>query len=341
MDNYEFRVKATKGRARLIHPKITDQVTEDQLLEGDMLLTREQLRELNASLISGSLEGVKPKDPPRELNGVFHNAKLNPNLRWPDNTLAFELLRHGQGHDKIRRTLKNLEKKLGSYQGAGSCVKFVERQWGDRVQVVWHNDRCYSLVGKSLGHGTQYLNLGGGCMDTATIEHEFLHALGVHHTQSRHDRDEHVKIIWENIIGGKQNNNFNKYKEDEVTHFGIPYDYRSVMHYEADDFTKNGGLTIVRRDRTKPNIFGNENGVTDSDIKLVRKMYYCDGDCTIIKGKNRGRKCVFPFIYKGKRYDFCIASEFGGGNFWCSMDTYYNGGGNWGYCNKETCPLEP
>lgn len=33
-------------------------------------------------------------------------------------------------------------------------------------------------------------------------------------------------------------NNFVKYGTDRVTHFGVEYDYGSVMHYSANSFSK-------------------------------------------------------------------------------------------------------
>ena len=48
---------------------------------------------------------------------------------------------------------------------------------------------CWSWIGM-LGNGRQELDLKStGCMDIGTIEHEFLHALGVHHEQTRPDGD--------------------------------------------------------------------------------------------------------------------------------------------------------
>ena len=39
-----------------------------------------------------------------------------------------------------------------------------------------------------LGIGRQKLNLANGCFVIGTVEHEFLHALGVHHEHKRPDR---------------------------------------------------------------------------------------------------------------------------------------------------------
>lgn len=50
--------------------------------------------------------------------------------------------------------------------------------------------------------GKQVLSIGAGCDRIATIEHEFLHALGFWHEQSRADRDDYVTIMWDRIQEG-------------------------------------------------------------------------------------------------------------------------------------------
>ena len=61
--------------------------------------------------------------------------------------------------------------------------------------------RCFSSVGNRLV-GKQRLSIGTNCDRIATIEHEFLHALGFWHEQSRSDRDDYVTIMWDRISEG-------------------------------------------------------------------------------------------------------------------------------------------
>lgn len=69
-------------------------------------------------------------------------------------------------------------------------------------------------------------------------------ALGFHHMQCAYDRNDYVKIHYENIKLGKEHN-FKKYTSTEVTHFNTTYDYYSILHYSAYGFSKNKAPTIV------------------------------------------------------------------------------------------------
>ena len=67
---------------------------------------------------------------------------------------------------------------------------------------VWFTSfRCYSFVGRR-GDG-QVLSLKRpGCVYHNVIQHELLHALGFNHEQTRSDRDQHVRILLENVEPG-------------------------------------------------------------------------------------------------------------------------------------------
>ncbi len=56
------------------------------------------------------------------------------------------------------------------------------------------------------------------------------HVLGFFHEQSRSDREDYVKIIYENIQPDKITD-FEYYPSSVISTFGFPYDYSSIMHF--------------------------------------------------------------------------------------------------------------
>lgn len=61
--------------------------------------------------------------------------------------------------------------------------------------------QCASYIGKIGGPQSIILSTDG-CTRVGTIIHEFMHALGIVHEQSRKDRDVYIKILWDNIPKG-------------------------------------------------------------------------------------------------------------------------------------------
>lgn len=99
------------------------------------------------------------------------------------------------------------------------------------------------MVGRITNRQTLNLQLNG-CIHPRVIVHEFLHALGFYHMQSSYERDGYVRVMWEHIQEGLAHN-FNVYDNNVITNFGHAYDIRSIMHYSAYSFSKNGFATLV------------------------------------------------------------------------------------------------
>merc|ERR1740124_924340 len=142
----------------------------------------------------------------------------------------------------------------------------------------------------SVGHRPgkrSTINLDGGCWDLDIVMHEMGHALGLWHEQSRPDRDEHIKILWDNIKP-QHKHNFNKKTWKEVETLGTPYDLSSMMHYGTTAFTINGERTIQTLDYNKRLLIGQKRGFSNVDVKELNLMY----DCPAYKGTVPPKVCV-------------------------------------------------
>ncbi|XP_074845101.1 meprin A subunit alpha [Carettochelys insculpta] len=168
-----------------------------------------------------------------------------------------------------------------------SCVDF-KPYGGEETYIRFVKaDGCWSMVGDQ--QTGQNLSIGQGCDYKAIVEHELLHALGFYHEQSRTDRDDYVKIWWDEIVPG-YSHNFVKYDDTFISDLNTPYDYESVMHYEPFSFNKNKDVpTITAAIPAFNDIIGQRLDFSTVDIERLNRMYNCTSTHTLLD------QCAFEF----------------------------------------------
>uniref|UniRef100_A0A667Y542 Metalloendopeptidase n=1 Tax=Myripristis murdjan TaxID=586833 RepID=A0A667Y542_9TELE len=151
-----------------------------------------------------------------------------------------------------------------------TCIRFTRRERQRDFLDIQSRSGCYSSVGRR--DGGQVLSLQrSGCVYHHVIQHELLHALGFNHEQTRSDRDEHVRIVLENVKCGKEHN-FRKIEDSR--NLDTPYDYGSLMHYGRYFFSRNGQPTIVPV--PDPDVcIGTARQMSPTDILRVNRLYAC------------------------------------------------------------------
>ncbi|XDV40203.1 hypothetical protein PO909_009330, partial [Leuciscus waleckii] len=161
-----------------------------------------------------------------------------------------------------------------------SCIDFKPRAAEDFYISVESLEGCWSYVGRTFP-GRQTLSIGNGCGIKAIVEHEFLHALGFWHEQSRYDRDDYLTIKFENIIKGYERN-FDKYSENVTTTQGTPYDYYSVMHYDKNAFSNGNGSTIITKLPEFQDVIGQRLDISEYDAIELNKLYKCNSSISFL-----------------------------------------------------------
>lgn len=166
--------------------------------------------------------------------------------------------------ERIRAALAELSDATG--------ILFIEYENRDSLKVE-HNDGI--SIGRGLFASSSYLGRAGGLqglylafdVPKATIQHEFMHALGVNHEFTRHDRDEYVDVIYENIP-----ESYHRQFEIRATNKDCgQFDISSIMMY---------GSYQIQNDPDKPEMllkdgrpFVRSLELSPVDIKTVKSLY--------------------------------------------------------------------
>lgn len=182
-----------------------------------------------------------------------------------------------------------IQAALAQLQGElGACIEFVE-DTTDQYTANWiqvscdASSGCQSAIGM-VGAG-QLMNLAtldngcgaSNCLSVGTIQHEFMHALGFAHEQSRPDRDTFVTVNEANIVPGAFETNFAKLATADWFDMGSAYDYGSVMHYSSRAFitsdANSAGLYTIDANTGSKYIRGQRERASTHDIKQIATLY--------------------------------------------------------------------
>ncbi|CAL1540695.1 unnamed protein product [Lymnaea stagnalis] len=149
-----------------------------------------------------------------------------------------------------------------------TCLRFIKSATSPRRIQFKDGMACYSRLGMQAT--PQPIILGSACMIPGVVVHEIGHAIGWIHEHMRPDRDEHIRVNFENIQNSSWHQ-FRKYNESSINTFGVPYDYLSIMHYGSDSYP--GSMTTL--DPEYQHRIGQRHGFSFKDIKLANVMYSC------------------------------------------------------------------
>lgn len=196
---------------------------------------------------------------------MIDDDKSNPDSKaslWPSGIVPVRTDSESAHDTEFITNIQNAIYQISIKTG----IIFVEAGSSDEDFIEFTREKpgCFSKVGRKSGG--QKLNIGKSCNRVGIIMHELFHALGMRHEQSRSDRDQHVRIFWDNIIPEKKHN-FRRIASGRMS----DYDYKSIMHYGSYSFSKNGQPTILTIDDEE--IKANRSYLTPYDVRGICDLY--------------------------------------------------------------------
>uniref|UniRef100_A0A8C6P814 Metalloendopeptidase n=1 Tax=Nothobranchius furzeri TaxID=105023 RepID=A0A8C6P814_NOTFU len=222
---------------------------------------------------------VHTKDEPLVLDDIAYDSEGERNAdqctsrgcMWPKSADGKVYVPYIISNHYTSRELSIIERGLQSFNDF-SCIRFIKRTNQRDYLTIQSVNGCYSYVGRRGSAQTVSLDRQG-CIYHSTVQHELLHALGFNHEQCRSDRDQHIRVLWQNIQSGLA------YAFDKLNTLNLntPYDYNSqITHciYSRYAFSANNQPTMVPI--PDPNVpFGTATQMSRNDITRLNTLYKC------------------------------------------------------------------
>jgi len=202
------------------------------------------------------------------------NAIVNQKLCWPGGVLPYEISSE-YNSSQLALIEAGINDLVNSTKVNGTeCISIVPRTTESDYVSVFKGSGCSSYIGRQSS--SQPMSLADRCVPRhGTIMHEFLHAYGFYHEQSRSDRDDWVIVNWDNIMSGFERN-FRKYDVNSIDLLDTEYDYGSVMHYGPYGFAIDKEIpTLIPLVDEAIDIIGQRLKLSEMDIERVQVLYGC------------------------------------------------------------------
>lgn len=120
-------------------------------------------------------------------DNAITSRNLVPNQRWKDRNADRVVVPYKIEDGFFSATDKStIESSLSQLSEAVKSINIVKHTNQQAyISINAKGNGCYSIVGKNSNGRVQDLNLSQGCRTAAVIQHEMMHALGMHHEQVR------------------------------------------------------------------------------------------------------------------------------------------------------------
>ena len=86
-----------------------------------------------------------------------------------------------------------------------NCISLIPQTNQKNYLDIKNEGTCWSHVGKFVEPKSQSMYLKSDrCLEADIVAHELIHALGFQHEELRPDRDNWIKINYENVLKSKK-----------------------------------------------------------------------------------------------------------------------------------------
>lgn len=228
--------------------------------------------------------------------------------KWPNNIVYYTINSSVPDQQRIHDAIDLIE------SSTNVMFKLKNQYTLNYIEIVYDSASTYS---SSIGmnRGRQEI----GIADWATygnVAHEFLHALGAFHEQSRVDRDDHIIVNFQHIESDETTQyQYKKYTEQGYNGYDYgAFDFNSIMLYSSSFY--NGGWSMTDLDGNP--FFAQRNNLSTTDRQHLNS-YYPFIDVTI-----KGSTSLLNINKTGESFSWTV--DFGNNASTACEWTVQNGG---------------